>query len=228
MMGRVKKNTSTPTFIEDEFVPPSDEEQSEFEENSEEEEEDEEESCVGGYEPDESSKPSPPPPKTSVKMKIKYPTSSRAAAQFPPNKKAKNETELKKKSACVKEKTAATTSITEQGPPKMDKLKLKRKANSNDFEIQLEKNNKVTDMSVNTPKYPRDKILLDERHWMRISTVNYKSKGIMFDQVFIGRDPPKGDTSQKPFQMGLPIRCLESLQRGFSYLTSFNDVPKTV
>lgn len=230
---------------EDDFIPSSDDDQSESEAMSEGEEEEEYEEEQENTDDESNDPPPPPSTKTSQKMKRAASSIQPAPATPIPSKRVKRSDN----GGDEKKSAIANTSATNVGKgskktlekkeieapaPAMDKIKFKRKGSSNDFEIQMDKNTKVTDMSISGPKFPRDKILLDDRYWARIATVNYKSKGVTFEQFFIGRDPAKGDVGKdggvpKPFQMGMPIRCLEPLRLAINFLTNkkSSDVQET-
>lgn len=224
-------------IVEDDYVPSSDDDDEDYVVSGEEEEGEQEED---GEETQNFSTPPPTPTKTS---KVKPPTRVATPARKRKVREEEEEDEedvrvaapriitpARKKVAKVRdedEEEVAEEDGKKNKPAvkKVDKLLIKRKPQNSDFEIQVDPTSKITDLSICGPKFPRNKLLLDERHWVQISSVSYKSKGVSFDQVFIGRNPHKGDKGKdgnppKPFHMALPIRCLEPLWRACNVLTS--------
>lgn len=258
MVGIKRTKKSPPTVeVEDEYVPSAtddDDEESSGGSGEEEEEEDEE----NGEETEDL--PVPPPKRSSAKKVKTYATATSAPATSAPppsRKRAKAasdsegddeeyEPETQRRWSVKKDEPAPTKKTKQEesgssrkktkktkGGKSIPSLTLKKTPASNtDYEVQLDNNSKVTDLSLSAPKYPKNKLLLDERYWTRIGSVNYKGKGISFEQLFIGRDPAKGDVNKdgsipKSFQMGLPIRTLEPLRRAINFLTGHSTEKET-
>ena len=233
MPGTKRTKKTIPT--QDDDVPSSsddDVEESSCEYSGDEEEETEEDDT-------ESSNLTTPPPPPPPSKKVKLPRPTVTAATTPssrptPPARKKNKVVIEEEEM-EEEETAPLPNYTirkevKRGRKKVaDKtvppitISIKKKSSNNDYEVQMDTNSKVTDMSVSAPKFSKNKMLLDERHWVRIGSVSYKSKGVLYDQLFIGRDPAKGEVTKdgsapKPFQMGIPIRCLEPLRKSCEFL----------
>jgi hypothetical protein len=233
MVGVSKKRKLTPELVEeDDDVPSSHDgdesvfdsgDEDEGDEEEEEEEEDEEVDYV--------------PPKTKVsKAKVKPTPTAVVAARptaaarkkvmkkVPKKQEEEEEEEMEEEEAEGGKKPPAKkkTSAPLKKKPKaaaVEKPVLVKKGAANDFEIQPNKSGKVVDMSVVGPRYSTDQVRLDERHWMQIQTTFMRSKGVTFDQVYIGRNPREGEVSKdgtppKPWTMNIPVRCLEPMLRG--------------
>ena len=230
-MKGIKRTKQPPIAQEDEYVPSGTDDDDagsslDFSGYEEEEEADVEEADY---------RPAPPTPKPPAKT-LKKSTPAHAPAPTapvkrpapPPRKRAKpaitpamieeeEEDEEEAISNVVVKKVVAKKAV-----PGM----IIKKTTNSDYEIHpMDKNCKVTDMSICSPRYPKTKILLDDRYWIRIGLTSYKAKGITYEQILIGRDPAQGEVTKdgnapKPFQMSIPIRCLEPLRRGINLLTS--------
>ena len=246
MVG-IKRTKKAAAIVSDEYVPSSDNEsESSGNEGSEEEEENSEE------EDDEEAahRPTPPPSAATKKVKTSAAAADAVAARpkATPRKRSSKVLEegdeddeeeegagdegwvvaKKYRKATKGEGVGRKRKKTEKTVPSVTLAKKSK----TDYEVQLDPTSKITDMSLSTPKYPNNKIILDERYWVRVGSVSYKGKGITFEQLFIGRDPAKGDVNKdgslpKPFQMGLPLRCLEPLRRAVNFLTGNNADAKT-
>ena len=127
--------------------------------------------------------------------------------------------QVKKPTAC-KRKAGGSPKDKER---RLNKLTLqKEEGGSSDYEIKDEGKVHVRDESTVARKFPKTKIILDERHFVQIRTVSLKSKGITYVQLFIGREaskPEPGKKQGKTFQMGLPLRCIQPLLRALKFLT---------
>ena len=114
---------------------------------------------------------------------------------------------------------------------KVETLTLQKTApGSSDYEVKLSSKVRVHDMSVVAKKYPRSKYLLDDRHWARVGPVSMKSKGITYDQLFIGRDAHKTTEGNegKTFKMGLPLRCLQPLMNSLKLMMAGQEQEENV
>lgn len=247
MVG-IKRTKKAAAIVSDEYVPSSDNEsESSGNEGSEEEEENSEE------EDDEEAahRPTPPPSAATKKVKTSAAAADAVAARPKATPRKRSSKVLEEGDEDDEEEEGAggdegwvvakksRKATKGEGVGKKSKKKEKTvpsvtlaKKSKTDYEVQLDPTSKITDMSLSTPKYPNNKIILDERYWVRIGSVSYKGKGITFEQLFIGRDPAKGDVNKdgslpKPFQMGLPLRCLEPLRRAVNFLTGNNADAKT-
>ena len=227
------KRTKQP-IEEDEYVPSvtdDDDAESSVDFSGYEEEEEEEDVEEAAY------CPTPSPPKPSAKA-VKKSTPAPASAgpivkkSAPPSRKRvklaitpamiEDEKEEDEEVGATISTAALKKVVTKKAVPSL----IIKKTSSSDYEIHpMDKNCKVTDMSICSPRYPKTKILLDDRYWIRIGLTSYKAKGITYEQILIGRDPARGEVTKdgnapKPFQMSIPIRCLEPLRRGINLLTS--------
>jgi len=78
-------------------------------------------------------------------------------------------------------------------------------------------------MSCGASTYPRDMFMLDDRYWAKIGNVTYGRRGMTFEQFLIARNPAPGAVGKdgrtpRPFQMGIPIRCMQALYRVLAYI----------
>lgn len=182
-------------------------------EDSEKEEEEDEEEVIEESETDDC--PPPPQPSKQTALRNKRPTNATRPTLAKKVKKSENVQDEGKKVEKGKKRFEVSS-------PKVPKLTIKRKEAKSDFEIQPMENfnkAKVRDMSTKN-KFPKEKIILDDRTFMRVATVRQKSKGTSFDQLMIGREATANadGTLSKPFHMLLPIRCIEPMWRGISFL----------
>ena len=232
-MKGIKRTKQPPIAQEDEYVPSGTDDDDagsslDFSGYEEEEEADVEEADY---------RPAPPTPKPPAKT-LKKSTPAHAPAPTapvkrpapPPRKRAKpaitpamiEEEEEEEEEEAISNVVVAKKVVAKKAVPSM----IIKKTTNSDYEIHpMDKNCKVTDMSICSPRYPKTKILLDDRYWIRIGLTSYKAKGITYEQILIGRDPAQGEVTKdgnapKPFQMSIPIRCLEPLRRGINLLTS--------
>lgn len=210
-MAKKKELSKKDSDLEDDYVPSaSDGDDSGSEEVSgteeEEEEDEDEEDSYGGESP---------PPQTPSSSKVK-PTIDLQGGGGEVSKKVAR-----------KKQTVRKTKKKEKKTP-VEKVTLKRKAPGSDFEVVETKEGIDQDMSVTSTKYPRNKLKLDDRHFMRVGSVAIKSKGITFEQLFIGRDPVPGEVTKdgkppRPFQLSLPLKCLKPLFRGAAFILGKTD-----
>ena len=225
--------------------PPLDYTESEAEEESYDEEEEEDEDDEGDYGEEEGEEEEveviPPPQKVKLianrsPRKKSLEEAAALAANNPKTLEMGERNKLLaaaavKKASGVRKRKSASSKDKEQ---KVEKLKIRRKTpGSSDFEIQLDPKAHVSDFSTVQAKYPKTKLLLDDRHWARVATVSMKSRAISYDQLLIGRDPTKTTEAGQPsnsrtFQMGLPLRCIEPLLRALKFLTGQEQEEKTV
>jgi hypothetical protein len=238
MVGVSKKRKLTPEIVEeeDDYVPSADDGDESVVDSGDEDEGDEEEEEED--EEDEEAEYIPPKTKVSKATKVKPAAAAvaarpAAAARKPPRvvkkapkKQEEEEEEMEEEEVEEGKKPTAKkkTSVPPKKKPKAvvgvgEKLVPAKKSASADYEVQPNKSGKVVDMSVVGPRYSTDQVRLDERHWMQIQTTFMRSKGVTFDQVFIGRNPREGEVSKdgtppKPWTMNVPVRCLEPMLRG--------------
>lgn len=242
MVGRKKSAAPAPIEVEDEddYVPSSDdgeEGDDSYEEDSNTESGEEEEE--GDDQPSPPRSPSPPPPPPKEVKKVKTRAKKRKAIEEIAKVEGNGEMEKEKDVEKVEKRKRAkkvepkigkinTTSTNKNKDEKTSSSEVVTKPFEPYYEIQQEKTN-IIDMSGKLTKYPRDKIMLDERNYIQVMTVTIKNRGTAYDQLILGRNPVTTFVTGKdgvktpkvspPYERSYPLKVIHSLYNATRYLT---------
>jgi hypothetical protein len=84
-------------------------------------------------------------------------------------------------------------------------------------------------MSGKQTKYPRDKLMLDDRNYIQVATITIKNRGTAYDQLILGRDPitttvigkdgKKTTKTSAAYERSYPLKVINSLYKATRFLT---------